>query len=529
MAGFAFTPLTPTAFLDRSAVVFADQEAVVDGDLRLTYREFHARSRRLATGLQRLGVGVGSRVAALCANSHVLLELHHAVPYLGAVLVPLNVRLSADEATYVVRHSGASVLIATVEHEGLAREVAGRLGVRLVLEQQGFGPAADVLAYEQLLAAAEIADGPEVDEAEPLAISYTSGTTGKPKGVVYHRRGGYLQALAMTLHTGLGSDSRYLWTLPQFHCNGWCFTWAVTAAGGTHVCLRRFDPEAAWQLVEHERVTHFSAAPTVLNMLAASGAAKADGTRPPIQVSTGGAPPSQALLERLTGLGMEVTHLYGLTETFGPVVINQWKPQWSALPIAEQAVLKARQGVGNVIADPIRVIDLAGTDVPRDGVTLGEIVCRGNNLMLGYLDDPEATAAAETADGWFRTGDLAVMHPDGYVEIKDRAKDIIISGGENISSVEVEQLLDAHPAVFEAAVVAMPHEVWGEVPVAFVQLKDGMTASVDELTQHVRSLAAHYKAPREVRFVVELPRSVTGKIEKARLRALVSGGPTAVP
>lgn len=515
MAEFTFTPLTPTSFLDRSAVVFPDREAVVDGDLRLTYREFRDRSLRVAHGLERLGVEPGDRVAALCANSHILLELHHAVPYLGAVLVPLNVRLSLDDAAYVLAHSGAKVLIATTEHQDLARDVATRVGVHVIVE---FQDSHGSMTYRDLAEAAPIV--PVVlDETEPLAISYTSGTTGQPKGVVYHRRGAYLQTLAMTVHMGLTAESRYLWTLPQFHCDGWCFTWAVTAAGGTHVCVRRFDADDVWQLISEESVTHLSAAPTVLNMMAAASSAGSGPSGGVIKVSTGGAPPPQALLERLAALRMEVTHLYGLTESYGPIVINEWNHSWSSLAASEQADLKARQGVGNIVSDPVRVVDPAGRDVVPDGKELGEIVLRGNNLMLGYFNDPAATTEATTADGWFRTGDLGVIHPDGYVEIKDRAKDIIISGGENISSVEIEQVLSGHPAVHEAAVVARPDDMWGEVPVAFIVLGANSGTDEREIREYVRGLTSHFKVPREVHFVSDLPRSSTGKIEKARLRS----------
>jgi fatty-acyl-CoA synthase len=516
-AAFTFTELTPTAFLDRSMIVFADQEAVIDGEVHLTYAEFGERCLRLAGGLLAAGVGVGDRVAALCSNSHVLLELHHGVPYRGAVLVPLNVRLSLDDLAFALRHSGSTMLVATREHAPLARKLAEQTGIVVFIEGEG-----GEQDYGRLLGEPTDAARAEIGEREPLAISYTSGTTGRPKGVVYHRRGGYLQALAMLVHVGLNSSARYLWTLPQFHCDGWCFTWAVTAAGGVHVCLRSFDADEAWALVAGERVTHLSAAPTVLNMLVAAESAPSEAIQPAVQVSTGGAPPSQMLLERLASYGLEVTHLYGLTETFGPLVLNEWRTEWDGLSAADRARLKARQGVGNVVSDPIRVLDSAGLDVPRDGRTVGEIVCRGNNVMLGYLDDPAETAAVTTPDGWFRTGDLAVMHPDRYVEIRDRAKDIIISGGENISSVEIEQVLQRHPAVFEAAVVAKRDEVWGEVPVAFVQLKADVQVSGDELIGFVRDHAARFKAPREVHFLADLPRTATGKIEKPRLRRQVS-------
>jgi fatty-acyl-CoA synthase len=511
MAGFTFSEMTPTAFLERSARVFPERIAVIDGDRRLTYAEFAERSRRLAGALVALGVMPGDRVAALCANSHVLLEAHNGVPWAGAVLVPLNIRLSADELAFVIEHSGARVLLATVEFAEVAGAVAERTGVRLVVA----GGATD--EYEALLAGAVQAAVPCADERSLLAINYTSGTTGRPKGVMYHHRGAYLQALAMAFHADLEPSSVYLWTLPMFHCNGWCFTWGVTAAGGTHLCLRTIDPERIWHLVRTAGVTHFSAAPTVLTMIAETPAA-AGGPLPgqPIRVQTGGAPPSPTLLARMDRLRMEVTHLYGLTETFGPIAVNQWKSRWSDLPAEEQARLRARQGVGNVIAEAIRVVTAGGDDVPADGATVGELVCRGNDVMLGYYRDERATAEA-SIDGWFRTGDLAVMHEDGYVEIRDRAKDIIITGGENVASVEVEQVLASHPAVVEAAVVGRPDDRWGEVVVAFVTVRDGVEVTSDELVAHARARLAGFKVPRA--FVFEtLPKTSTGKIQKAALR-----------
>ena len=515
MASFTFAPLTPTSFLARSAAVFADRVAVVDGDRRLTYADLLDRSKRLAGALAGLGVEPGDRVAALCVNSHVMLELHHGVPMRGAVLVPLNVRLSVDELAWIVGHSGAGVLVATPELEPAAREVAARTGVRLVVADGGED------GYDALLAAAEPRDPEAVDEQGLLAINYTSGTTGSPKGVMYHHRGAFLQALAMAYHTRLTSDSRYLWTLPMFHCDGWCFPWAVTAAGGTHVCLRALDPAEVWRLLRTEGVTHYSAAPTVLTMIANAPDAAGEPLAHRVAVTTGGAPPTPTLLSRMADLGMDVTHLYGLTETFGPVALNEWRSEWDALAGEEISTLRARQGVGNVIAPPLRVLGPDGRDVPADGATIGEIVARGNAVMLGYYRDEAATAAVD-ADGWFRTGDLAVMHADGYVEIRDRSKDIIISGGENISSVEVERAIDTHPDVVESAVVARPDEQWGEVPVAFVVLRDG--ASVDEaaIIAYVRERLAHFKAPKQVVFG-ELPKTSTGKIQKNVLRRGLRG------
>jgi fatty-acyl-CoA synthase len=511
VATFTFAELTPTSFLERSAHVMSDRVAVIDGDRQLTYAEMHERALRLTGLLAGLGVEPTDRVAALCTNSSTMLEAHHGVPMAGAVLVPLNVRLSVAEMAHILTHSGAKVLIATEDLAEAATEVGARAGARVVL-------AGADSKYEALLASATPRPNPCQDERDLLAINYTSGTTGTPKGVMYNHRGATLQALAMAFHTRMTAETRYLWTLPMFHCNGWCFTWAVFAAGGTNVCLRRIDPTEIWRLLRTERITSFSAAPTVLSMIAAAPeASEGEALTPRVRVDTGGAPPSPALLAELSGLGMDVTHLYGLTETYGPIAINEWHPEWDDRPGTEQSVLKARQGVGNVIAQPLRVVDAEGTDVPADGETVGEIVARGNDVMLGYYRDPAATESANLG-GWFKTGDLAVMHADHYVEIKDRAKDIIVSGGENISSVDVEKTLAEHAAVLEAAVVGLPDERWGEIPVAYVVLRSGATATEEELREHVRSRIARFKAPRHIIFA-ELPRTSTGKIQKHVLRS----------
>ena len=507
MMSMSFEPLTPTAFLTRAGSVFADRTAVIDGDLRYTYAEFLDRAQRLAGALRTWGVAEGDRVAVLAPNTHVLLESHYGVPFAGAVLVALNPRLTPSDLAGIVGHAEARVLIYDRELEGAAREIAGRVP-KLKIVDDG--------EYEHALAAATPYAASVEDERTLLSINYTSGTTGQPKGVMYHHRGAYLQALAMAFHAKLDPSSTLLWTLPMFHCNGWCFTWATTAAGATHLCLRRLDPALIWRHLNESNVTHFNAAPTVLIMLAWHAEAKAAKARRHIRVATGGAPPTPALLERMAELGMDVTHLYGLTETFGPAVICEWRPELSAAPIAEQAQFKARQGVGNVISQALRVLDSGGNDVPADGVSLGEIAIRGNNVMLGYYRDPEATRKA-APDGWFRTGDLAVMHPDRYIEIRDRAKDIIISGGENIASIEVERALASHPAVMEVAVVAGPDPKWGEVPVAFVTLKADAKAGAEELIEHARANLAHFKAPKRVVFG-ELPRNATGKIQKFVLR-----------
>ena len=504
-------PLTPIAFLDRSAQVFGNRTAVVDGDLRLSYAEFDDRTRRLAGGLRDLGVEPSDRVAVLAPNSHVLLEAHYGVPRAGGVLVTLNTRLNPRELSEIVNHSGACVLIADLAYADAASYIAkSNRDLRVLLAGTSESE------HETMMETAPRMSLPVEDETGLISLNYTSGTTGTPKGVMYHHRGAYLQALAMAFHSKLDAASGFLWTLPMFHCNGWCFTWAVTAAGGTHVCLRDVDADEIWRQIRIGEVTHLNAAPTVLTLLVQHSSA-ADGPAPqPIAVGTGGAPPSPTLLAEMAALNMDVTHLYGLTETFGPVALCEWMPDWSELPIEEQARIKARQGVGNVISEVMRVIDQKGEDVEPNGESIGEIAIRGNNLMKGYYRDDDATSES-MPDGWFRTGDLGVIHPDGYVELRDRAKDVIISGGENIASIEVEQAIVSHPAVSEAAVVAAPHELWGEIPIAFVDLRPGSTVTQDDIVRHVKSRLAHFKAPRLVVFQ-ELPKTSTGKIQKYALR-----------
>jgi fatty-acyl-CoA synthase len=511
MADFTFSELTPTDFLRRSALVHPDRLAIVDGDLRFSYREFWERSLALTGLLGAAGVGPGDRVAALCTNSHVMLELHHGAPLRQAVLVPLNIRLSEDELAYIIEHSGSTLLVVTEEFGAVGAALATRTGVRLITA----GPKGD---YERLLAAAEPAPLACTDERGLLGVNYTSGTTGTPKGVMTHHRGAYLQCFALMVHLRMDPTSTYLWTLPMFHCNGWCLTWGVTAVAGTHVCLRSIDPERIWQLMRTEGVTHFSAAPTVLTMIASAQGAASSKLESRVTVQTGGSPPSPSLLARLHQLGLDVTHLYGLTETFGPLAINEWKQEWDVLPSDKQSALRARQGVANAVAQPLRVVASDGNDVLADGATLGEIVVRGNDVMLGYYRDLDATEAVTLEDS-FRTGDLAVMHPDGYVEIRDRAKDVIISGGENIASVEVERALDSHPDVLESAVVGMPDEKWGEVPVAFVALRPDASLTTDQLVAHVREQLAGFKVPRRVYFT-DLPKTSTGKIQKHKLRGI---------
>ena len=496
-------PLTPLRFLERSADVWADRPATREGDAQHTYAELHDRVRRMAAGLRsELGLGEGDRVATLLPNVSAMLELHFAVPGAGGVVVPLNTRLTPDDYAYILEHSGAKVLVA---HPSLAHLVPESAPRTLVLDEleglvQGSSPQDLVLPDERAL----------------LSINYTSGTTGRPKGVMYRHRGAYLHALGVIAEAGLTPRSRYVWTLPMFHCNGWAYTWAVTAMGAQHLCLAQVDPGEVWRLVGEEGATHLCAAPTVITMLLESE--RAAPAPQPVKVFVGGAPPSPALLERASALNFSLTHLYGLTETYGPIAVCAWNPDWDDLPANEQARVRARQGVGTVVSERLRVVDGDGEDVPRDGETLGEVVMRGNNVMAGYFRDPEGTEEAFRG-GWFHSGDLGVLHPDGYLELRDRLKDVVISGGENIATIEVEQALEAHERVSEAAVVGAPHERWGEVPVAFVTARGGGTApEPEELVAFARERLARFKVPKRIVVVDELPKTGTGKVQKFVLR-----------
>jgi fatty-acyl-CoA synthase len=486
--------------------------AVVHGERRYTYRQFEERVYRLASQLHNHGLEKHDRVAFLCPNIPALLEAHFAVPMAGGILVAINIRLNAEEVSYILEHSGAKFLFVDREFESLVGDLDSSEIKVIWVDDSGLADD----PYEVLLAEGSESE-PECildDEEEPIAINYTSGTTGRPKGVLFSHRGAYLNALGEIIETGMNAETVYLWTLPMFHCNGWCFSWAVTAVAGTHVCLRRPDPGDIWKAILKEGVTHFNGAPTVQVMLVNHP----DATRleKPVSVTIAGAPPSPTLLEKIEALNFKPIHVYGLTETYGPHTICEWHPRWNQLSREEQAGLRARQGQAYVTADLVRVVDENMQDVPKDGAAIGEVVMRGNNVMMGYFKDIAATEKAFMG-GWFHSGDLAVWHPDGYIELRDRLKDIIISGGENISTIEIEQAIVKHPAVLECAVVAIPDEKWGERPKAFVTLKRGENATEAEIITFCRTLIAHYKCPVAVDFG-DLPKTSTGKIQKYVLR-----------
>jgi fatty-acyl-CoA synthase len=518
------TPLTPLEFARRAIKLHADREAVVDGEQRFTYAEFGRRVNRWSDALTRLGVVRHDRVATIAPNTHQHLEQFYAILQLGAVIVPVNYRLSAEDFVYVITHCGAKVLCVHADHLDAIERVRERMPQVehfVALE----GRKAGWLEYEKLLeGSAESFPVRDIGESELLAINYTSGTTSRPKGVMITHRNAWMNSVGTLLHWPMSTSARYLWTLPMFHANGWTFTWTVTAAAATHVCLRRVDALAVYAAVERERVTHLSAAPTILISIANGPEAARRRLRRGVRVITAGAPPAAATIERMEAeLGWDVTHAYGLTETAPFIAICDALPEHVPLSAVQRAVIKARQGVELITSGELRVVDDRMTDVPMDGHSLGEIVARGNVVMLGYYNDPQATAAA-FAGGWFHSGDGAVVHPDGYIEIRDRFKDVIISGGENISSIEVEAALLRHPAVLEAAVVGMAHPRWGESPHAFVVLREGMQATDTELREFARRSLAHFKVPSAFHFVADLPKTATGKIQKFVLR----GRPVAI-
>jgi fatty-acyl-CoA synthase len=510
-SGVSRTELDPVSFLKRSASIHPDRTAVVHGELRRTYGELDARVSRLASALRARGLRRRDRVAVLSPNTPALLEAHFGVPAAGGVLVAINARLSAPEVRGILEHSGARTLLVDAQLASLVREPPP--GVEVVRIDDTNAPGDP---YEQLLAEGDPAAAPRTleDEEEPISINYTSGTTGAPKGVVYTHRGAYLNALGEVIEAELGHRPVYLWTLPMFHCNGWCFPWAVAAAGGTQVCLRAVEPGAVWRLLREEGVTHYCGSPTVqIGLVNHPDAAPLHRS---VTAMVAAAPPSPTLLARLAELNIRIVHVYGLTETYGPHTVRTPGDGWDDLPPDQRARLLARQGQGSTIADLVRVVDEDMHDVPRDGATMGEVVMRGNNVMAGYYAAPETTANAFRG-GWFHSGDLAVWHPDDAIELRDRGKDIIISGGENISTIEVEQAVCRHPAVLECAVVSIPDERWGERPKAFVTLKHGAVAGEREIIDFCREQIAHFKCPDAVEFG-PLPKTSTGKVQKFALR-----------
>ena len=531
MDSVSYTALTPLSFLERSAQVWPEKTAVIYGRRRLTYSELAAEVSRAARALRAAGVEPGDRVAYLMPNLPELLIAHFAVPLAGGVLVAMNTRLVAEEMSYILRHSGARLLVTDAAMLPTAVAAAKDLDtvLRLVVaedaenenenENAGADLGADprLVSYPDFLAQASGDPLPwaVADELTPIAIDYTSGTTGQPKGAVYTHRGAYLNSFAQIIHSRHDENSVYLWTLPMFHCNGWCTPWAITAIGATHVCLREVRGDAIWAQLREHGVSHLNAAPTVVTTIL--NASEAGPLPQPVLITTAGAPPSPTTLAHMERMGFTIVHVYGLTETYGPITFCQYRPEWADLTADQRAVLQARQGVRMIPAEGVRIVDGSMADVPADGATMGEIVMRGNTVMAGYYLDPDATAEAFRG-GWFHSGDLGVMHPDGYIELRDRAKDIVISGGENISTIEVEQALMSHPSVLEVAVVGVPDDKWGERPKAFVVLRPGASATPEELMAHVRTKIARYKAPRDIDLTVELPKTPTGKIQKFILR-----------
>jgi len=525
-----FAPLSPLGFLERAASVYPKRRSVVHGDASWTWAETAERCRRFASALRKRGIGLGDTVAIMAPNIPPAFEAAFGVPMAGAVLNALNTRLDADTIAFTLEHGEAKLLITDTEFAptikkalaGLKRKIAV-VDIVDALAPAG-GERLGATDYESFLREgdADFRWTPPADEWQAIALNYTSGTTGNPKGVVYHHRGAYLNALGNILVWGLKRHPVYLWTLPMFHCNGWCFPWTITALAGTHVCLRRVDARSIFDAIARHGVTHLCGAPIVLGFLINATEAERKPLPGPVEIMTAAAPPPPAVLEAIERQGFHVTHVYGLTEVYGPAVVCDWKDEWSALPAAEQAALKSRQGVRYHVLDGLMVAHPETLEpVPRDAQTMGEVMMRGNIVMKGYLKNPQATQEAFQG-GWFHTGDLGVWHPDGYIDLKDRSKDIIISGGENISTIEVEQALYRHPAVLEAAVVARPDEKWGESPCAFVTLKPGAKATAEEIIEFCRANMAHFKAPRTVVFG-PLPKTSTGKVQKYVLRESAKG------
>src|SRR5882724_2526598 len=512
------TPLTPLEFARRSRKLYPEREAVVDGDLRLSYEQFFERCDAWSAALQALGVKQGDRVAYIAPNTHAQLESFYAIPQTGAVLVPLNYRLTADDFAYMIEHSGARVVCADIDYLEVVDNIRSKIpNVSFFVALGGNG--SGWLDYEKLIAESpRNFRRPTILETDLLTINYTSGTTARPKGVMITHRNAYINTIGTLLHHPMTLTDRYLWTVPMFHANGWTFVWTVTAAGATHICLRKVQPSVVFEKIKDESVTMLCAAPTVLISIANGPEELRREARRGLRILTTGAPPAATTIERIEGeLGWQITQVYGLTETSPFITICESRPEHERLSCAERSVIKACQGVELLTSGELRVVDDEGRDIPQDGKAIGEIIVRGNAVMKGYYKDPEATAEAMRG-GWFHTGDAAAVHPDGFVEIRDRLKDVIISGGENISSVEVEGVLLRHPAVQEVAIVGMPDERWGESPHAFVVLEAGATTTETELRNYARDLLAHFKCPQRIQFVSELPKTATGKVQKYVLR-----------
>ena len=520
-----YQPLTPLSFLERAAQVYPDHLAIIHGDLRRTYREFYARSRKLASALAKHGIKRGDTVAVLLANTPAMLECHYGVPMTGGVLNTLNTRLDPAIIAFSLDHGEAKVVITDREFSKIMKQALAEAKVKpLVIdyddpEYHGEGERIGSVEYEDFVASGHedytrTAPG---DEWDAIALNYTSGTTGNPKGVVYHHRGAYLLGQGNIVTCGMGKHPVYLWTLPMFHCNGWCFPWSISVVAGTHVCLRYVRAKAMFDAIADHKVTHLCGAPIVMSTLVNAPESEKRPLPHVVEFFTAAAPPPEVVLANMRQAGFNVTHIYGLTETYGPSVVNDWQQAWDLLDPAAQATKKARQGVRYLALEALDVKDpLTMESVPADGETLGEVMMRGNVVMRGYLKNPEASQEA-FAGGWFHSGDLGVIYPDGYIQLKDRSKDIIISGGENISSIEVEDALFKHPSVQTAAVVARPDEKWGETPCAFIELKPGAAATEAEIIAWCRTHLASYKIPRTVVFT-DIPKTSTGKIQKYRLR-----------